>query len=78
MLNQCIGEAFSSVIRMYNQVLQIATPSIMSRHDASNDLILDEGNETEIWISIQIACCIFSRVGVAKSDSSVLLHQIND
>ena len=57
--DQCIGDAFSSVFALHDQMLQIAPATIVAGHDATNKFASDRRDKTEIGVSLQVLRGVF-------------------
>ena len=57
--DECIGDAFPSVLALHDQMLQIASAAIVAGHDAADKLAADRGDKTETGVSLQVLRGVF-------------------
>lgn len=57
--DQCIGDAFPSVLALHGQMLQIAPAAIVAGHDAADKLASGQGDKTETGVSLQVLRGVF-------------------
>lgn len=67
--------SLSAMLRMDDQMLQIASPSVMPAHHTPHKALTIHGNETQARIALQVTLCCRLGIGVAHGHAWRGCHQ---